>query len=211
MDFSSNLEVGTGRGDNLVDHRLAAEQPDEEVDGEEGKVEGEEEQHLEQEGTHGDEDAGGADVEVENKTQPGVVGAVGGVVTDIEPAEDLVVKTFDADEAVKEETEATLVKDVKATGVDSDLEASESETAKQESRLSDGIDGVTKVNVEDDWGDLEEAFGDEQEVAEGDQDVLGGDENQDGLLHADSNEGVGDGDGLDNGEDMKATDNNVVI
>ena len=78
MNFSSNLEVGTGRGDNLVDHRLGAEQPDEEVDGEEGKVEGEEEQHLEQEGTHGDEDAGGADVEVENKTQPGVVGVVGG-------------------------------------------------------------------------------------------------------------------------------------
>ena len=45
MDFSSNLnlEVGAGSGcsDNLVNHSLVAvEQPEEEVDGGKGKVEG---------------------------------------------------------------------------------------------------------------------------------------------------------------------------
>ena len=79
IDFFSNLnlEVGAGGGcgDNLVNHSLVAvEQPEEEVDGEEGEVEGEEEQSLEQEGAQGDEDAGGADVEVDHEAQPGVVG-----------------------------------------------------------------------------------------------------------------------------------------
>ena len=48
-------------------------QSEEDVDGEEGKVEGEKEQCLEEEGAEGDEDAGGADVEVGHETQPGVV------------------------------------------------------------------------------------------------------------------------------------------
>ena len=85
MDFSSNLnlEVGAGSGcsDNLVNHSLiAVEQPEEEVDGEDGEVEGEEEKSLEQEGGQGEEDACGADVEVENEPQPGVVAlhSVGG-------------------------------------------------------------------------------------------------------------------------------------
>ena len=76
MDFSSNLnlevEAGSGCSDNLVNHSLVAvEQPEEEVDGGKGKVEGEEEQSLELEGGQGDEDAGGADVEEGNETQPG--------------------------------------------------------------------------------------------------------------------------------------------
>ena len=80
IDFFSsnlNLKVGAGGGcsDNLVNHSLVAvEQPEEEVDGEEGEVEGEEEQSLEQEGAQGDEDTGGADVEVDHEAQPGVVG-----------------------------------------------------------------------------------------------------------------------------------------
>ena len=78
MDFSSNLnlevEAGSGCSDNLVNHSLiAVEQPEEEVDGGKGKVEGEEEQSLEQEGGQDNEDACGADVEVGNETQPGVI------------------------------------------------------------------------------------------------------------------------------------------
>ena len=108
------------------------------------------------------------------------------IVSDVKPVEDPDVKTFETEQAVKEETEVTLMKDVKAA--DSDLEAFKTETAQQESKPND------VVNVEDDWGDFEEAFGDEQEVAE--VEVIGGDENHDDLLHADSDEEVGDGDGL---------------
>merc|ERR1711874_48682 len=110
---------------------------------------------------------------------------------------------------VKEETEATLMKDIKAE-VDSDLEASE--IAHQESGPS-----VTKVNVEDDWGDFEEAFGDEQEVGEGNEEVIGGDENLNDLLHADSDEEVVDGPDNDKVnedqivKDMEAADGKVVI
>ena len=71
-----NLEVGAGSGcsQNLLDHRLVAvEQPEEEVDGEDGKVEGEEEHSFEEEGGQGDEDAGGVGVEVDHESQPGVV------------------------------------------------------------------------------------------------------------------------------------------
>jgi len=109
------------------------------------------------------------------------------IVSDVKPVEDRGVNTFETEEAVKEETEVTLMKDVKAA-VDSNLEASETGTPQQESRSND------VVNVEDDWGDFEEAFGDEQEVAE--VEVIGGGENHDDLLHADSDEEVGDGDGL---------------
>ena len=79
VDFLSKLNlvgvgVSSGCSDNLVDHSLVAvEQPEEEVNGEQGEVEGEEEQPLEQEGGQGDEDAGGADVEVDHESQPGVV------------------------------------------------------------------------------------------------------------------------------------------
>ena len=102
------------------------------------------------------------------------------IETDLEPDPD--VNTFEAEEEVKEEKE-----DVKAA-LDSDLEDFKTETAQQKSRPNDVI------NVEDDWGDFEEAFGDEQEVAE--VEVIGGGENHDDLLHADSDEEVGDRDGL---------------
>ena len=52
---------------------MAVKQPEEEVSSGKGKVEGEQEQSLEQDGGQGDEDAGGADVEVGNETQPGVI------------------------------------------------------------------------------------------------------------------------------------------
>ena len=53
--------------DNLVIHSLVAvKQSEGEVYGGKGKVEGEEEQSLEHDGGQGDEDAGGADVEVGN-------------------------------------------------------------------------------------------------------------------------------------------------
>ena len=51
----------------MVNHSLVAvKQPEEEVSSGKGKVEGEQEQSLEQDGGQGDEDAGGADVEVGN-------------------------------------------------------------------------------------------------------------------------------------------------
>ena len=68
-----NLKVGASSGSSDNQSLVAVEQPEEEVDGEDGKIEGEEEQSLEEEGTQGDDDAGGADVEVEHKTQPGAV------------------------------------------------------------------------------------------------------------------------------------------
>ena len=56
----------------MVNHNLVAvKQPEEEVSSGKGKVE--QEQSLEQDGGQGDEDAGGADVEVGNETQPGVI------------------------------------------------------------------------------------------------------------------------------------------
>jgi len=130
------------------------------------------------------------------------------IVKDVKTAEDPDLKSFET-KTVKEETEATLMKDIKAE-VDSDLEASE--IAHQESGPS-----VTKVNVEDDWGDFEEAFGDEKEVGEGNEEVIGGDENLNDLLHADSDEEVVDGPDNDdvNGDqivkDMDAADGKVVI
>jgi len=134
------------------------------------------------------------------------------IVSDVKLAEYPDLKSFETEaEAVKEETKETLIKNVKAA-VDSDLESSGTETALQESRPD-----VTKV--EDDWGDFEEAFGDEQEVGEGNEEVIDGEENHDDLLHADSDEEVGDGAGLDNDEvigdetdkDMEVADDNVVI
>ena len=50
---------------------MAVKQPEEEVSSGKGKVE--QEQSLEQDGGQGDEDAGGADEEVGNETQPGVI------------------------------------------------------------------------------------------------------------------------------------------
>jgi len=123
------------------------------------------------------------------------------------------VKTVEEELDLKTETdkhvddvEETRMNNVKAA-FESDLESSEPETGQQESRPD-----VTKV--EDDWGDFEEAFGDEQEVEE----VIDGDENQDDLLQADSDEEVGDGDGLDNAEvigdeadkEMEAADDKVA-
>ena len=115
------------------------------------------------------------------------------IVSDVKPVEDRGVNTFETEEAVKEETEVTLMKDVKAA--DLDLEDFKTETAQQESKPND------VVNVEDDWGDFEEAFGDDQEVAE--VEVIGGDENHDDLLHADSDEEVGDGEGLVKSMEMR--------
>jgi len=129
-------------------------------------------------------------------------------VIDVKPADDPDLNFFERElKAVKEETEETGMNNIKAA-FESDSKSSEPETAQQESRPD-----VTKV--EDDWGDFEEAFGDEQEVEE----VIDGDENQDDLLHADSDEEVGDGAGLDNDEvirdevdkDMEAADDNVAI
>lgn len=129
------------------------------------------------------------------------------IVSDVKPAED---------SDLKKETKETLIKDVKVA-FDSDLKSSGTETAEQESRPGDVIPDVTKV--EDDWGDFEEAFGDEQEVGEGNEEVIDGEENHDDLLHADPDEEVGDGAGLDNDEvigdetdkDMEVADDNVVI
>ena len=68
------VEACSSCGDNMVNHSLVAvKQPEEEVSSGKGKVEGEQEQSLEQDGGQGDEDAGGADVEVGNETQPGVI------------------------------------------------------------------------------------------------------------------------------------------
>ena len=75
LGLNLNLEVGAGSGcsQNLLDHRLVAvEQPEEEVDGEDGKVEGEEEHSLEQEGAQDGDEGGPDDVEVD-ETQPTVV------------------------------------------------------------------------------------------------------------------------------------------
>ena len=131
------------------------------------------------------------------------------IVTDVKAAEDPDLRSFER-ELVKEETEETPMKDMK-TAVDSDFEASE--IAQQDSGPS-----VTNINVEDDWGDFEEAFGDEQEVGEGNEEDIGSDENLNDLLHADSDEEVGDGVGLDNVEvngddtekDMDADDKVVI-
>ena len=61
------VEACSSCGDNMVNHSLVAvKQPEEEVSSGKGKVEGEQEQSLEQDGGQGDEDAGGADVEVGN-------------------------------------------------------------------------------------------------------------------------------------------------
>ena len=131
------------------------------------------------------------------------------IVTDVKAAEDPDLRSFER-ELVKEETEEIPMKDIKAA-IDSDFEASA--IAQQDSGP-----GETKVNVEDDWGDFEEAFGDEQEVGEGNEEVIGSNENLNDLLHADSDEEVGDGVGLDNVEvngddtekDMDAEDKVVI-
>merc|ERR1711974_457983 len=130
----------------------------------------------------------GDDVKTGLKTETDEQGSAE-IVSDVKPAEDPDLKSFET-KTVKEETEATLMKDIKAE-VDSDLEASD--IAHQES----GPD-VTKVNVEDDWGDFEEAFGDEQEVGEGNEEVVGGPDND-----------KVNGDQI--AKDMDAADGKVVI
>ena len=72
-EIKDKSENGLRRCGRMVGVLIQFEQPEEELDCEDGKVEGEEEHSLEQEGAQGYEDAGGADVEVDNEIQPAVV------------------------------------------------------------------------------------------------------------------------------------------